>query len=185
MANLENNNESENKKSVTDKIESSVKMGVSSVQKSMKEASELASDALKHPRETAQEFGKQAAHDVVSMKWWVRLLLYLFWIGFSVFALIVLVLNLTVTKRWAANEALQIVNKDFKAEMSTDSIDVNFFGKVKIKGLKIKDYKGYEFIRAKEFDASSDWISLIYGAVSGKSNSLSFNSLKLTPYMIL
>ncbi len=179
MANLENNNESENKKSVTDKIESSVKKGVDNVQKSVKEASELASDALKHPRETAQEFGKQAAHDVVSIKWWARLLLYLFWIGFALLALIMIVLNLNVTKRWAANEALQIVNRDFKAEMSTDAIDVNFFGNVSIKGLKIKDYKGYEFIRAREFDASSDWISLIAGAVSGKSNSLSFKSLKL------
>lgn len=69
-------------------------------------------------------------------------------------------INLPVTKQWAADQALQVVNRDFKAQMSTESVEVNFFGNVKVKGLKIKDYKGYDFIQSKEFIANSNWLSL-------------------------
>ncbi len=179
MANLENNNDSENKKSVQDQIESSVQKGVDNVQKTVKQASELASDAINHPIETAQELGKQAVKDVKSYKWWAKLLLIIFYFGLGIFALIVLILNLNVTKQWAADQALGILNKDFKSELSTESVKVNFFGDVTIQGLKIKDYKGFEFIKAKELRANSDWIKLITGAIKGQSNSLSFNSIAL------
>ncbi|WP_292010253.1 translocation/assembly module TamB domain-containing protein [Chryseobacterium sp.] len=183
MAKLENNNENKHKKSVAENIGDQVQKKVEDVgekvQETVKEASELASDAIKHPVETAQEFGKQAAKDVTSYSWWAKLLLILFWLGFSLFIIILVAINLPVTKQWAADQALQIVNKDFKADMSTESVDVDYFGDVTIKGLKVKDYKGFEFIKAQEFKANSDWISLIVNAVSGKSNSLSFNSLRL------
>jgi len=177
MAKLENNNENENKKSVAENLGDQVQKTVDNVQETVKEASELASDAIKHPVETAQEFGKQAAKDVTSYSWWAKLLLILFWIGISLIVIILIGINLPVTKRWAANQALQIVNRDFKAEMSTESVEVNFFGDVTIKGLRIKDYKGLEFIKAREFIANSDWFSLATNI--GKENSLSFNALTL------
>jgi hypothetical protein len=64
-------------------------------------------------------------------------------------AAIFVIINLPSTKQWAADQALQIVNQDFKAQMSTESVEVNFFGDVTIKGLKVKDYKGYDFIQPK------------------------------------
>ncbi|MFP7657738.1 translocation/assembly module TamB domain-containing protein [Chryseobacterium proteolyticum] len=183
MAKLENNNENENKKSVTENLSDQVQKTVENVEEkvkeTVKEASELASDAVHHPVETVQEFGKQAAKDVTSYSWWARLLLVLFWLVVSVVVAIVIIINLPVTKQWAADQALQIVNKDFKADMSTESVEVNYFGNVTIKGLKVKDYKGLEFIKAREFRANSDWLSLAAGAISGKSNSLSFNSLTM------
>lgn len=183
MAKLENNNENENKKSVTENLSDQVQKTVGDVEgavkETVKEASELASDAIHHPVETAEEFGKQAVKDVTSYSWWAKLLLILFWLGVILVGGILTAINLPVTKRWAANQALQIVNKDFKAGMSTESVEVDYFGDVTIKGLKIKDYKGLEFIKAREFRANSDWMSLAYNAISGNSNSLSFNSLTL------
>ncbi|KQR92652.1 hypothetical protein ASG01_12190 [Chryseobacterium sp. Leaf180] len=170
MAKLENNNENEDKKSVAKNLGDQV-------QKTVQEASELASDAINHPIDTAQEFGKQAAKDITSYSWWAKLLLILFWTVLSIVVLVFIAINLPVTKRWAADQALQIVNRDFKAEMSTESVEVDFFGDVTIKGLKIKDYKGLEFIKVKEFIANSDWLSLA-GNIK-KNNSLSFNGLTL------
>ncbi|MDQ0065906.1 translocation/assembly module TamB domain-containing protein [Chryseobacterium lathyri] len=183
MAKLENNNENENKKSVaenlSDQVQKTVEDVEGAVKETVKEASELASDAIHHPVETAEEFGKQAVKDVTSYSWWAKLLLILFWLGVILVGGILIAINLPVTKRWAANQALQIVNKDFKAGMSTESVEVDYFGDVTIKGLKIKDYKGLEFIKVREFRANSDWMSLAYNAISGNSNSLSFNSLTL------
>ncbi|MCT2561223.1 translocation/assembly module TamB domain-containing protein [Chryseobacterium herbae] len=183
MAKLENNNENENKKSVaenlSDQVQKTVENVEGAVKETVKEASELASDAIHHPVETAEEFGKQAVKDVTSYSWWAKLLLILFWLGVILVGGILTAINLPATKQWAANQALQIVNKDFKAGMSTESVEVDYFGDVIIKGLKIKDYKGLEFIKAREFRANSDWMSLAYNAISGNSNSLSFNSLTL------
>ncbi|MBW3523098.1 translocation/assembly module TamB domain-containing protein [Chryseobacterium sp. NKUCC03_KSP] len=177
MAKLENNNENENKKSVAENLGDQVQKTVENVQETVKEASELASDAINHPIDTAQEFGKQAAKDVVSYSWWAKLLLFLFWTLFSIIVLVLIAINLPVTKRWAADQALQIVNRDFKAKMSTESVEVDFFGDVTIKGLKIKDHKNLDFIKVREFKANSDWFSLATNI--GKNNSLSFNGLKL------
>lgn len=177
MAKLENNNENENKKSVAENLGNQVQKTVENVQETVKEASEFASDAIKHPLDAAQEIGKQAAKDVTSYSWWARLLLILFWFVLSVVVLAFIAINLPITKRWAADQALQIVNRDFKADMSTESVEVDFFGDVTIKGLKVKDYKGFEFIKAKEFIANSDWFSLATNI--GKHNSLSFNGLIL------
>ncbi|WP_312078211.1 translocation/assembly module TamB [Chryseobacterium sp.] len=177
MAKLENNNENKNKKSVSENLGDQVNKTVENVQESVKEASDFAAEAIKHPIDTAQELGKQAAKDVVSYSWWAKLLLILFWTIVSIVALVLIAINLPVTKRWAADQALQVVNRDFKADMSTESVDVNFFGDVTIKGLKIKDYKGYPFIKAETFVASSDWLSLASNI--GKHNSLSFSSLSL------
>jgi hypothetical protein len=177
MAKLENNNENKNKKSVSENLEDQMQKTVENVQETVKEASDFATEAIKHPIDTAQELGKQAAKDVVSYSWWAKLLLILFWTVFSIVILVFIAINLPVTKRWAANQALQIVNRDFKAQMSTESVEVDFFGDVTIKGLKIKDYKNLDFIKAREFKANSDWFSLATNV--GKNNSLSFNGLRL------
>ncbi|MBD8082460.1 translocation/assembly module TamB domain-containing protein [Chryseobacterium caseinilyticum] len=177
MAKLENNNENKNKKTVSENLGDQVQKTVENVQESVKEASDFAAEAIKHPIDTAQELGKQAAKDVVSYSWWAKLLLILFWSVFSIVVLIFIAINLPVTKRWAADQALQIVNRDFKAKMSTESVEVDFFGDVTIKGLRIKDYKDVDFIKAREFKANSDWFSLATNI--GKHNSLSFNGLRL------
>lgn len=183
MAKLENNNENENKKSVAenlgDQVQKTVENVGGKVRETVKEASELASDAINHPVETAEEFGKQAMKDVTSYTWWAKLLLILFWLGLFLVAGVLITINLPVTKQWAADQALKLVNNDFKSGFSTESVDVNYFGDVTIKGLKVKDYKGLDFIQAREFRADSDWITLAANAISGKSNSLSFNSLTL------
>lgn len=176
MANLENNNDN---KSISEKVGDSVSKGVENVQETVKDAANLAKDAVQHPVETAQEFGKQAAKDVTSYKWWAKLLLILFWSGILLFSAIIIALNLNVTKQWAAKQALQVLNQDFKAEMSTGDIDVNYFGDVTVKNLKIKDYRGMEFIKAREFRAKSNWIALATNAIAKKNSALSFDALSL------
>ena len=167
MANLENNYDKEQEQNQSPSNEVSVE-----------NAKELVKDAVEHPVETAKEFTAQAAKDVTSYTWWAKLLLILFWVGLTLALLAVIAVNLPVTKRWAANQALQVLNQDFKAEMTTESISVDYFGDVLVKGLKIKDYKGMEFIKAREFRANSDWISLATSGIKG--NNLSFNALSLT-----
>ncbi len=84
-------------------------------------------------------------------------------VSYSIIALVAFILiaiNLPVTKRYIANKAIDFLNKDLKMGMSIDDIDVNFFGDVTIKGLHINDYKGYEFVKAKELRVASDWIAL-------------------------
>ena len=172
MANLENNHDKESSKSVTENVKDRVK-------ETARQAQELAADAATKPVETAKEFGKQAVKDVTDKKWWAKLLLILFWSLLGLVAVVLIAINLNVTKRWAAQKALNIVNQNFKAEMSTESVTVDYFGDVTVKGLRIKDYKGLEFIKAREFRAKSDWFSLAANAISGKDNSLSFNALSL------
>lgn len=179
MAKLDNQ-ETENNKSVKGQIETSVQKGMDNVQKTARQAAELASDAITHPVETAQEFGKQAARDVTSVKWWARLLQILFWVGLFLVVAVLTAVNLDVTKQWAAKQALQVLNKDFKAEMTTQSVSVDYFGDVTVRGLVIKDYKGLQFIKAREFRAKSDWIALAVNAINKKNSALSFDAIQLT-----
>ena len=102
----------------------------------------------------------------------------LFWrilnfISFGIIGLVVLlfiVINLPVTKRYIADEAIKLLNNDFKMRMSVESVEVNFFGDVKIKGLRIKDYKEYEFVKARELRAKSDWFALAFNTRDLKFN---------------
>lgn len=167
MANLDNNydKEKEQKHSSRDEV-------------NLENAKELVKDAVVHPVETAKEFTEQAAKDVTSYTWWAKLLLILFWSGLFLIVTAMIAINLPVTKRWAAKQALQVLNQDFKAEMTTESVSVNYFGNVLVKGLKIKDYKGLDFIKVREFRANSDWISLATSGIKG--NNLSFKALSLT-----
>ena len=105
MANLENNNDNENKKSLTENIGDSVQKGVENVQDTVKEtvkgAKDLASDAINHPVETAGEFVQQAAKDVTNYKWWAKLLLVLFWVSLFLVISFFFFLCLQETKNWA------------------------------------------------------------------------------------
>lgn len=168
MANLENNydNEKEQEQSTKDKV-------------SIENARELVKDAVENPVETAKEFTEQAAKDVTNVKWWAKLLLILFWVGLALVATFFIIINLDSTKRWAANQALKVLNQDFKAKMSYQSVDVNYFGDVTIKGLKIQDEKGLDFIKARVFRANSNWIALATNQLQ-KNNHLSFDALQLT-----
>ncbi|WP_417429453.1 translocation/assembly module TamB domain-containing protein [Halpernia sp.] len=179
IENNKNNNSKKSEKSLSEQVGKKVSDVQKNVQKSVDEAKDLLKDAVEHPVETAKEFGNQAVKDVTSYTWWAKLLLILFWSVLGLVIIIFIAINLPSTKQWAANQALQMVNKDFKSEMSTESVSVNYFGNVEIKGLRIKDYKGLEFIKARELKANSDWISLIKNAISGHTNSLLFNDLKL------
>ncbi|MCD9855071.1 translocation/assembly module TamB [Epilithonimonas sp. JDS] len=102
----------------------------------------------------------------------------LFWrivnsILFGIIGLVVLLfiaINLPITKRYIADEAIKLLNSDFKMRMSVESVEVNFFGDVKIKGLRIKDYKEYEFVKARELRAKSDWFALAFNTRDLKFN---------------
>lgn len=149
------------------------------VQDTAKTVAEESRRALEHPVDTVSNLAKQAAEDVQKPAWWARLLLWIFWVSLSLFVAVVIIINLPVTKQWAANQALELLNRDFKAEMSTESVTVDYFGDVTVRGIVIKDYKRYPFFQAKVLRANSDWISLAKNAITGKSNSLSFNNITL------
>lgn len=115
MANLENNNDNENKKSAAENIGDSVQKGVENVKETVKGAAELASDAITHPVETAGEFVEQAAKDVTNYKWWAKLLLVLFWVSLFLVAAFFVVVSMPATKNWAAQKVIAKLNKDMKS----------------------------------------------------------------------
>lgn len=178
MANLENNNDNENKKSLAENIGDSVQKGVDNVQETVKEtvkgAANLASDAIKHPVDTAKEFGEQAAKDVTSYKWWAKLLLVIFWSALFLVLSFIVVVSLPATKNWAAQKVIAKLNKDLNSKMSFRSVDVNYFGDIHIHQVAVKDHKNFKFLKAEELYADSDWFSII-----SNSRNLQFQSLSL------
>ena len=183
MANLENNNDKENKKSIAENIGDSVQKSVDSVQDSVKEtvkgAAHLASDAINRPVETAKEFGEQAAKDVISYKWWAKLLLVLFWTVLFLVLSFVVIVSLPATKNWAAQKVIIKLNKDLNSNMSFESVDVNYFGDIHIHKVAVKDYKNFPFLKAKELYADSDWFSIISNSRNLQFQSLSLDELDL------
>ncbi|WP_379969087.1 translocation/assembly module TamB [Epilithonimonas sp. UC225_85] len=99
-----------------------------------------------------------------------RIVNYLFFGIIGLVVLIFIAINLPVTKRYIADQAIIMLNKDFKMRMSLQDIDVNFFGDVTIKGLKLKDYKDYEFVKARELRVGTDWFALAFNTRDIKFN---------------
>ncbi|TDX86099.1 translocation/assembly module TamB domain-containing protein [Epilithonimonas xixisoli] len=99
-----------------------------------------------------------------------RILNYIFFGILGLVVLLFVAINLPVTKRYIANEAIKLLNNDFKMRMSVEDVEVNFFGDVKIKGLHIKDYKDYEFVKARELRVDSDWFALAFNTRDIKFN---------------
>ncbi len=85
-------------------------------------------------------------------------------------ALLLIVINLPFTKSYIAGQAIDFLNKDLKMRMTIEDIDVNFFGDVTIKGLKLKDYRDQDFVKAKELRVASDWVALAFNTRDIKFN---------------
>lgn len=108
--------------------------------------------------------------------WFLRLILFFFGFVFLLIFLLFVALNLPSTKDWIAKKGIEYLNQDFKTQISAEKIEIDFFGDVDIYGLKVKDYKGFDFINAKKVKANSDWISLIKDAING-TNSFNFSKI--------
>lgn len=178
MANLENNNDNENKKTVAEKVGDQIQHTAENVsekvQETVKEATQLASDTILHPIDTAKEFGEQAKKDVTSYKWWAKLLLVLFWTTLFLVVSVFVIVSLPATKNWAAQKVISKLNKDLKSQMSFQSVDVSYFGDIHIHKVAIKDHKNFDFLKAEELYADSNWFSII-----NNSRNLQFQSLSL------
>lgn len=105
---------------------------------------------------------------------WVRIPLYLIVGLLGLILLILIAINLPVTKRYIANEAITFLNKDLHMGLKVDDIEINFFGDVVLKGVHINDYKKFEFINAKELQVNSDWFALAFNT-----RNLKFNKAKI------
>ena len=179
MANLDNNNDNKEKKSVAENIGDSVQKGVDNLQNTVKDATQLASDAIKHPIDTAGEFVGQAAKDVTSYKWWAKLLLVIFWVALFIITSILVLISLPSTKNWAAQKVIAKLNKDLNSQMSFESVDVNYFGDIHIHKVGIKDHKNFQFLKAEELYADSDWFSIISNSRNMQFQSLSLKKMDL------
>ena len=100
----------------------------------------------------------------------LRIISYIFFTILGLIILILVAINLPVTKRYIANQAIDMLNNDFKMGMRIEDIDVNFLGDVTIKGLTLKDYKNYDFVKAKELRVASDWFALAFNTRDIKFN---------------
>lgn len=176
MANLENNNDKENK-SVTGHIKDSVHKGMEKAQETAKHITEMASDAIHHPAETAEVIIDYVKKDVPSTKWWAKLLQIIFWSFFILFSVFIIAINLPATKNWIAQKVITQLNKSLKSQFSFESVDVDFFGDVAIHEVTIKDHKNFPFIKAKQLSASSDWLSIIFNSRDLKFQSISLDKM--------
>ena len=107
------------------------------------------------------------------MHWFFKLFISLFIGIFILILTLFIALNLSVTKNWIAQKGLDFLNKDFKTNISASSVEINYFGDVVIHGLKVKDNRGLDFLKAESVVAESDWISLVKDAING-TNSFNF-----------
>lgn len=103
---------------------------------------------------------------------WIRIPLYIIVGLVGLILLLLIAINLPVTKRYIANQAIELLNRDFKMKLKVDDVEVNFFGDVSLKGIKIKDYRDVQFITAKEIRANSDWFALAFNTSDIKFNKL-------------
>lgn len=112
-------------------------------------------------------------------RWWVTLfwIIVLFFVG--ILATILIIINTPSTQNWIAKKAIAKLNEDFKTDMKTEQVSIDFFGDAVIKGFTVKDDRGLEFIKAEELKANSDWYQLIKGLVVDKNNSIAFNGISL------
>jgi len=146
------------------------------IEKQKTEDREGVSDEINGKGTFAQEMVKLAVNDISHYSWWAKLLLYLFYTSVAFVVLFFVVINLPITKNWAANKALGFLNDDFGVEISEKNISLNVFGDVTIDGLEVKDHKGFPFIKIEKYYASSNWFHLVG---LGKTNSLIFRSMTL------
>jgi len=133
-------------------------------------------NATEHKGSFAQEVVKQAVEEVSHYRWWAKFLRYLFYLCVAFVVLFFVIINLPVTKNWAAEKALGFINEDFGVEISEENISLNIFGDVSIDGLEVKDHRGFPFIKIKKYHASSNWFHLLG---LGKTNFLAFRSMTL------
>ena len=59
----------------------------------------------------------------------LRIISYIFFTILGLIILILVAINLPVTKRYIANQAIDMLNNDFKMGMRIEDIDVNFLRK--------------------------------------------------------
>lgn len=163
MANIENNKD-KNKGNITEKIGDSVNQTIDNIK-----------STVENPIESAEASLNQAKKDVKKLSWWAKLFLWLMLVFSALFIALLIAINLPVTKNWAANRVLNILNQDFQTHITTEHIEVNYFGDVIITGLTIKDHKGFDFLKAKQLRADSDWLTMI-----SNSRDLKFSTLSLT-----
>lgn len=177
MANLENNNDNQNNKSNPKK--SAVSLGKEKISEGLKEAEDFTNDAIHHPLETAEAVAKQAGKDVVSVKWWARLLQILFWTVLSIFVLIFVIISLPATKNYAAQKVIAMLNKDLKSQISFQDVEINYFGDVTIHRVQAKDNRNFPFIKIEKVYADSNWFSLIFNSRNIRFQSIALDHLDM------
>ena len=72
-------------------------------------------------------------------------------------------IQIPAVQTWAAQKAVESLNKTFNTEISVEKVDINFFGRIHLYGLATKDDHGLEFIRVKELETSFRIWSLLNG----------------------
>ncbi|MDO4763961.1 MAG: translocation/assembly module TamB [Flavobacteriaceae bacterium] len=110
---------------------------------------------------------------------WLRVMLYFLLGVFTVFVALLVVINLPSVKNRIANYAIDLLNKEFKIDLKTENVKIDFFGDVVISGLVVKDHHQFEFIKAKKLVGHSDWWAIISNSRDLKFQKLSLEELDL------
>jgi len=112
------------------------------------------------------------------VSFFIRILSYIFGGLIGLFVILLITLNLDITKNWIAQKAIEALNKDFKVKISANQVKIDFFGDVNIHNLKVQDNHQLDFISVPLVEAKSDWIGLIGDAIKG-TNHFKFKEINL------
>ena len=115
---------------------------------------------IKNLREKTKTINKKPKKNI-----FIRILSYILGGLIGLFVILLITLNLDITKDWIAQKAIEALNKDFNVKISANQVKIDFFGDVNIHNLKVKDNHQLDFISVPLVEAKSDWIGLIGDAV--------------------
>lgn len=128
---------------------------------------------IKNLREKTKTINKKPKKNI-----FIRILSYILGGLIGLFVILLITLNLNITKDWIAQKAIEALNKDFNVKISANQVKIDFFGDVNIHNLKVKDNHQLDFISVPLVEAKSDWIGLIGDAVKG-TNHFKFKEINL------
>ena len=88
---------------------------------------------IKNLREKTKTINKKPKKNI-----FIRILSYILGGLIGLFVILLITLNLDITKDWIAQKAIEALNKDFNVKISANQVKIDFFGDVNIHNLKVK-----------------------------------------------
>ncbi len=109
-----------------------------------------------------------------------RGVLYLVCILLFLFLSLLVIINLPPVKEKIAQKGIELLNTQFKTQISAESVEVDYFGNLIFHGVSAKDHHNYDFIKIKELKGYTNTISLVKGLLNAKVTNITLDQVRLS-----